>query len=56
LKKYYRLCRILNNAGCDIVTIGQYLQPSKRALPVVEYIKLEVFEEIAEFAFKTGLK
>jgi len=46
----------LNNAGCDIVTIGQYLQPSKRALPVVEYIKLEVFEEIAEFAFKTGFK
>ncbi len=46
----------LKKAGCDIVTIGQYLQPSKKALPVVEYIKPEVFEEIAEYARKIGFK
>lgn len=35
----------LKDAGCDMVTIGQYLQPSRRHLPVVEYVKPEVFEE-----------
>ncbi len=46
----------LKEAGCDIVIIGQYLQPSKKALPVVEYIKPEAFEEIAEYAKKIGFK
>jgi lipoic acid synthetase len=34
----------LRNAGCDFLTIGQYLQPRRNNLPVVEYIKPEVFE------------
>lgn len=46
----------LRDSGCDIVTIGQYLQPSKKAIPVVEYIKPEVFEELAEIALHMGFK
>lgn len=34
----------LRQVGCDIVTFGQYLQPSKRHLKVVEYITPEMFE------------
>ena len=34
----------LRNNHVDIVTIGQYLQPSKQHLPVQEYIKPEVFQ------------
>ena len=30
--------------GVRLVTIGQYLRPSKRQLPVVEYVAPEVFE------------
>jgi lipoic acid synthetase len=33
------------DAGCDLFTIGQYLQPSPDHLPVVEYVHLDVFEE-----------
>ena len=30
--------------GVELVTIGQYLRPSKRQLPVVEYVRPEVFD------------
>ncbi len=32
-------------AGCDFLTIGQYLRPRRNNTPVVEYIKPEVFEQ-----------
>lgn len=35
----------LRDVGCDIVTIGQYLQPSKNNLPVVEYVPPARFDE-----------
>jgi len=38
--------RDLRNTGCEFVTIGQYLRPSKLNLPVVEYIRPEVFEQL----------
>lgn len=46
----------LRSSGCDILTVGQYLQPSKKALPVVEYIKVEIFEEIQQIALDLGFK
>lgn len=48
--------RDLRDSGCDILTIGQYLRPSKKAIPVVEYIKPEVFEEIGQLAVSMGFK
>ncbi len=33
----------LRRAGCDILTLGQYLQPSLKHLPVVEFIPPETF-------------
>jgi lipoic acid synthetase len=33
----------LRAAGCDIMTIGQYLQPTKDHLPVARYVSLEEF-------------
>jgi lipoic acid synthetase len=33
----------LRKAGCDVVTIGQYLMPTKNNLPVVEYIEPQLF-------------
>lgn len=38
------LLRDLRNSGCDFVTIGQYLRPSRSNLPVVKYITPEVFD------------
>jgi lipoic acid synthetase len=35
----------LRSVGCDVVTFGQYLQPSKRHLKVIEFITPEKFQE-----------
>ena len=48
--------RDLKNAGCDIITIGQYLRPSKLNLPVVEYIHPDVFERLRLSALAMGFK
>jgi lipoic acid synthetase len=47
--------RHLRDAGCDIVTIGQYMRPSRMHLPVREYINPPVFDEIAGWARQLGL-
>ncbi len=46
----------LANANVDIVTIGQYLQPSKKHLPVKEYITPEQFEFYKNEGLKLGFK
>ena len=46
----------LRRAGCSILTIGQYLRPSKENMPVEAYIEPEVFEQWAEYAKETGFK
>ena len=45
----------LKRAGVDIVTIGQYIQPSKAHLPVAKYYTLEEFEELRKLAQKVGI-
>jgi len=42
--------------NCDILTIGQYLNPSKEHIPVEEYITPEQFEEYKEMGLKKGFK
>ena len=46
----------LRQAGVEVVTIGQYLQPSRKALPVVEYIQPPVFDQLAEQGKSLGFK
>jgi len=46
----------LREAGCDFLTIGQYLMPRKENIPVVEYIKPEVFEEYRTRGLEMGFK
>ena len=45
----------LKNAGCDIVTIGQYIQPSKNHLEVEKYYTPEEFEQLQKLAQKVGI-
>jgi len=44
----------LRAAGCDFLTIGQYLAPSKKHHPVVEFISPEIFEEYRGIALELG--
>jgi len=46
----------LRKAGVDVVTIGQYLQPSKRHLPVKEFILPEQFSRYEELGKKLGFR
>ena len=45
----------LKNVNCDILTIGQYIQPSKQHLEVSKYYTLEEFEQLKKLAEKIGL-
>ena len=44
----------LFSAGCSVITIGQYLQPTTAHMEVVEYITPEKFQEYRLFALETG--
>lgn len=46
----------LCNVSCEIVTIGQYLAPSRKNLPVVEYLSQDVFEEFKVKGEELGIK
>jgi lipoic acid synthetase len=46
----------LLNAGVDILTLGQYLQPTKNHLPVFEFITPDKFEELKMTGLKKGLR
>lgn len=46
----------LYDTGCDIITIGQYIQPSKLHMPVAKYYRLEEYEQLKKLAAKIGIK
>jgi lipoic acid synthetase len=46
----------LLEVGCQYLSIGQYLQPSRKNIPVVEYIHPEQFEEYKTIAQSLGFK
>ncbi|MDP3919400.1 MAG: lipoyl synthase [Candidatus Omnitrophota bacterium] len=46
--------RDLRRVGCDIVTIGQYLQPTQGHVDVVDYVRPERFSYLAEEMKKLG--
>jgi lipoic acid synthetase len=48
--------RDLRQAGCDAITVGQYLQPDRRCLPVQRYVEPERFVEYERHARSTGFK
>lgn len=48
--------RDLKEAGCSIVTIGQYLQPAKNKLLVKSFVSPETFENYREYGLKIGLR
>ncbi|MGO4920824.1 lipoyl synthase [Maribacter spongiicola] len=46
----------LRNADVDVVTIGQYLQPSKKHLPVKEFITPEQFKKYEDIGLEMGFR
>ncbi len=46
----------LLEAGCELLTLGQYLQPAPDRLPVVRYLPPEEFDDLGEAARRMGFK
>lgn len=44
----------LRQVGCDFLTIGQYLAPTKKHFPVKEFVKPEIFEKYRKAGLKIG--
>lgn len=42
--------------GCDYLTLGQYMQPTKTSLPVYRYLFPQEFEELKTIGYKIGFK
>ena len=54
VEEVYELMRDLVEHGCDVLTIGQYLQPTKMHLPVEEFIHPDLFAHYKEEGLKMG--
>ena len=46
----------LRDAGCEVMTIGQYLQPTKHHYPVQEYVEPEKFDEYGRIGRAKGFR
>ncbi|MGZ4048111.1 MAG: lipoyl synthase, partial [Bacteroidia bacterium] len=46
----------LRAVGCDVLTMGQYLQPSPKHLPVVEFVRPEVFAKLKQIGLDKGFR
>ncbi|MBL6611770.1 MAG: lipoyl synthase [Flavobacteriaceae bacterium] len=55
-EEVYETLRDLRANQVDVVTIGQYLQPSKRHLPVKDFISPEQFKKYEEYGLDLGFR
>lgn len=55
LKEINTTLKDLHDVGCDIVTIGQYIQPSKQHMPVAKYYTPEEFKALEMIAQSAGI-
>ena len=44
----------LRSIGCDLLTLGQYLQPTPEHLPVIRYLPPDEFDELGRLARRLG--
>ncbi|MDA7803756.1 lipoyl synthase [Crocinitomix sp.] len=55
-EEIYETIDDLSNIGCDILTMGQYLQPTPNHLPIAEFVTPQKFDEYREYALKKGFR
>lgn len=55
-EEVHALLADLRASGADIATIGQYLQPTRRNLRVVEYVEPRTFDEYRDYGLSLGFK
>lgn len=55
-EQVFETIKDLHQVGCDIITMGQYLQPNRQKLLVKEFITPQQFKEYEEYGLSIGLK
>jgi lipoic acid synthetase len=55
IEEVHEVLREVAALGVDIVTLGQYLSPSARHLPVARYLHPDEFDELKAFALALGI-
>ena len=50
------VCADLRSVGCDMLTIGQYLQPTPQHLPVERYVPPAEFDAVGALVRRLGFK
>lgn len=56
VEEVYEAMQDLVDHGCDVLTLGQYLQPTKMHLPVAEFIHPDLFAHYREKGLEMGFK
>jgi lipoic acid synthetase len=51
-KKIIQSMEDLVAVGCDVLTLGQYLQPTKKHLPVQRFVHPDEFAELREIGYE----
>lgn len=55
-EEIYETMDDLRAAGCDVMTMGQYLQPTPKHLPVASFIRPEAFAKYKQVALSKGFR
>jgi lipoic acid synthetase len=55
-EEVYKTMDDLRQAGCEVLTIGQYLQPTKKHLIIKEFISPELFEKYRIAGLEKGFR
>ena len=55
-QEIYETMDDLRAVGCDVLTLGQYLQPTPKHLPVKEFIRPEAFAKYKEVGLEKGFR
>ncbi len=56
LEEVLEVCADLRRVGCDLITIGQYLQPTPQQLPVQRFVPPEEFERVGRLVEALGFQ
>jgi lipoic acid synthetase len=56
LEEVRETMRLLREHDVDIVTLGQYLRPSPKHLPIIRYVPVEEFTALREYGYSLGFR
>jgi lipoic acid synthetase len=56
VEEVLQVMRDLRRHGVDVLTLGQYLRPSPKHLPIVRYVPREEFDDLRELGKKMGFR